>query len=228
MGTGPPFPPAPVSGSNAIGDFTIGVSPIGTISPFVFWTTVISQYANSPRLMTLIQNFDSYIDQTQNFDSFYDLMWNVATAQGYGLDVWGRIVGVNRVIQLTATATYFGFEEAGTGNSNSNPWGPGGTGAWYSGVPNTSNYALSDTAFRTLIYAKALSNISNGSIQSINQILVTLFPGQGGNAYVTDGENMTMQYVFNWALTPVQLAIVSQTGVLPKPVGVAASIVVNG
>jgi Protein of unknown function (DUF2612) len=226
--TGPPVPASPVAGSNQIGDFTIGVSPIGTISPFVFWTTVISQYANSPRLMTLIQNFDSYIDQTQNFDSFYDLVWNVATAQGYGLDVWGRIVGVNRVIQLTATATYFGFEEAGTGNSNSNPWGPGGTGVWYSGVPNTSNYALSDTAFRTLIYAKALSNISDGSIKSINQILVTLFPGQGGNAYVTDGENMTMQYVFNWALTPVQLAIVSQTGVLPKPVGVAASIVVNG
>ena len=223
--TGPPVPAAPVTGSNQIGKFSIGISPIGTISPFVFWTTVISQYANSPRLMQLIQNFDSYIDQTQNFDSFYDLMWNVATAVGYGLDCWGRIVGVSRVIQLTSSAKYFGFEEAGTGNANSNPWGPGGVGVWYSGVPNTSNYALSDTAFRTLIYAKALSNISDGSIKSINQILVTLFPGQGGNAYVTDGENMTMQYVFNWALTPVQLAIVSQTGVLPKPVGVASSIV---
>ena len=222
--TGPPVPPAPIAGSNQIGQFTIGVSPIGTISPFVFWVTVISQYANSPRLMALIQNFDSCIDQTQNLDSFYDLMWNIPTAQGYGLDAWGRIVGVSRVIQLSGGNKYFGFEEAGTGNANSYPFGPGGIGAFYSGIPNTQNFALSDTAFRTLIYAKALSNISDGSIKSINNILATLFPNQGGNAYVIDNENMTMIYQFNWALAPVQLSIVSQTGVLPKSVGVSSSI----
>jgi hypothetical protein len=223
--SGPPFPPAPVAGSNAIGSFEIGVSPIGTISPFVFWVTVISQYANSPILTQLISNFDQYLDQTQNFDNFYDYIWNVATAQGEGLDIWGRIVGVTRVVTLPNSAIYFGFEEAGTGNQNSNPWGPGGQGVWYSGVPNTNNFILSDSAFRLLIYAKALANISSGSIQSINQILINLFPNQGGNAYVTDGQNMTMTYTFNWALTPVQLAIVSQAGILPKPVGVAASIV---
>jgi len=129
------------------------------------------------------------------------------------------------VVTLPNSAIYFGFEEAGTGNQNSNPWGPGGQGVWYSGVPNTNNFILSDSAFRLLIYAKALANISSGSIQSINQILINLFPNQGGNAYVTDGQNMTMTYTFNWALTPVQLAIVSQAGILPKPVGVAASIV---
>jgi len=222
--TGPPYPPAPTYGSNAIGKFTIGVSPVGTISPFVFWMTVISQYSNSPILIQLIQNFDECIDQTTNFDAFYDSIWNISTAQGMGLDIWGQIVGVSRVIQLPASASYFGFEEAGTGNANSNPFGPGGTSPWYSGVPNTGNYSLSDNAFRTLIYAKALTNISDGSIKSINQILINLFPGQGGNAYVVDGENMTLVYNFNWALTPVQLAIVSQTGVLPKPVGVASSI----
>lgn len=225
--SGPPYPPAPVAGSNAIGSFTIGVSPLGTISPFVFWTTVISQYANSPILMALIENFDECVDQTTNFDQFYDLIWNVATAQGYGLDVWGRIVGVTRVIQLPNNAVYFGWEEAAGGsNQNSNPWGPGGLGVWYSGIPNTNNVALSDDAFRILIYAKALSNISDGSIKSINQILINLFPNQGGNAYATDGLNMTMTYTFNWQLTPVQLAIVSQSGILPKPVGVSATIVV--
>ena len=223
--TGPPVPPAPTFGSNAIGKFIIGVSPIGTISPFVFWNTVISQYANSPILTQLIQNFDECIDQTRNFDNFYDDIWNIATASGIGLDIWGRIVGVSRVIQLPGSASYFGFEEAGTGNANSNPFGPGGTSPFYTGVPNTGNVALSDDAFRTLIYAKALANISDGSIKAINQLLINLFPGQGGNAYVTDGENMTMQYVFGWALTPVQLSIVSQSGILPKPVGVAATIV---
>jgi hypothetical protein len=218
--SGPPFPAAPVVGSNEIGKFQIGISPIGSISPFVFWVTVISQYANSPVLTQLISNFDQYVDQTVDLDNFYDDIWNIATAFGYGLDVWGRIVNVSRVVELSAGQTYFGFEEAGS--TNSDPWGQA---PWYSGVPNTTNFALTDDAFRTLIYAKALSNISDGSIKSINQLLVNLFPNQGGNAFVVDGQNMTMTYQFNWGLTPVQLAIVSQSGVLPKPVGVSANIV---
>lgn len=227
--SGPPYPPAPLSGSNGIGDFIIGVSPLGTISPFVFWTTMISQYANSPILTQMIQNFEDCIDQTINFDNFYDDIWNIATAMGYGLDVWGRILNVSRVIQLPGVNVYFGWQEAAGGSdTNSNPWGPGGAGVWYSGIPNTNNVALSDDAFRILLYAKALANISDGSIKSINQILINLFPNQGGNAYVTDGQNMTMTYTFNWALTPVQLAIVSQSGILPKPVGVSASLVING
>ena len=42
---------------------------------------------------------------------------------------------------------------------------------------------------------------------------------------MVDGENMTMQYVFNFTLSPVELAIVEESGVLPKPVGVAATVV---
>jgi 5,10-methylene-tetrahydrofolate dehydrogenase/methenyl tetrahydrofolate cyclohydrolase len=69
-----------------------------------------------------------------------------------------------------------------------------------------------------------MANISNGSIKSINSILMSLF-GESGNAYCTDGGDMTMTYHFDFELTPVQAAIVGQSNVLPKPVGVASSIV---
>jgi hypothetical protein len=47
--TGPPHPPAPTEiPDSSIGQFQIGVSPIGTIVPFSYWSTIISQYANSP------------------------------------------------------------------------------------------------------------------------------------------------------------------------------------
>jgi hypothetical protein len=243
--SGPPYP-AIQPGSNAIGEFAIGVSQIGDIIPFDFWQTIISQYSNSPILTKLIANFDSYIDQTQNLDAFYDFLWNVATAQGYGLDVWGRIVNVKRTLQVPI-GNWFGFAEASPG---SEPWGQG---AFYSGDPLNGNYALSDAAYRTLIYAKAAANITDGSIPAINQILLNLFPNRG-NCYVTDGESygpwfgfaeainslpfnqgqfysgssvssMVMAYVFTFPLTPVELAIVQQSGVLPKPTGVAASVV---
>jgi Protein of unknown function (DUF2612) len=184
--------------------------------------TIISQYSTSPTLVQLIENFNGYVDPNANLDQFYDLIWNVDTAEGYGLDVWGRIVGVGRVLQV-ASGIYFGFAEAGdvTSESPLNSAGP-----FYSGGATTGSFALSDDAFRLLIYAKALSNISNGSMPAINQVLLNLFPGRG-NCYVTDGMNMSMTYTFHFSpgLTPVEFAVVSQSGILPKPVGVSATVV---
>jgi hypothetical protein len=218
--TGPPLP-RPIPGGNAIGFFQIGVSPIGTISPFDPWATIISQYSNSPILDTLILDFFSNVDQTENFDLFFDLMWNIDTAQGYGLDVWGRILGVNRSVQLPGSQVYFGFEQ---GLPGVDTFGPLGQGPFYSGEPSTVNYNLTDAAFRQLLLAKAAFNISPCTIFSINALLMSLFPG-AGTCYCTDGEDMTMTYTFNFALSPVQSAIVFQTGVLPKPCGVAATVV---
>lgn len=189
-----------------------------------FNPTILSQYANSPTIMQLITNMNAYLDPTANINAFYDLLWNVDTAVGYGLDVWGRIVGVGRVLRITG-AEYFGFD---------GPGGPSGLpfnqGVFYNGQPLTSNYALLDGPYRVLILAKALANISDGTISAINQILINLFSPTGllpvsGNSYVTDGEDMTMTYTFSAHLDPVQTAIVFQSGVLPRPCGVSASVV---
>jgi hypothetical protein len=214
-----PFRPKP--GSNGIGEFIIGVSPIGDIAPFDYWQTIISQYANSDVLTTLIGNFDTYVDQTANVDAFYDLIMNVASAQGYGLNVWGRIVGVSRTLNVGNPGKYFGFDEATPISAD-----PFNQSPFYVGQPLTTNFNLTDDAYRTLIYAKAFANICDGSIKSINQMLRTLFPGRG-NCYVTDGLDMTMTYTFRFLLTDVEQAIVGQSGVLPKPTGVQATVVVN-
>src|ERR1700761_2637927 len=106
--SGPPYPryaAGSAPGQNAIGSFIIGESPIGDISPFDVWLTIISQYGNSPIISALCVNMSEYVDPTQNFDSFYDTMWNVDTATGYGLQCWGRIVGVTNVLQAPSSPT---------------------------------------------------------------------------------------------------------------------------
>lgn len=216
--SGPPYPLPPTVGSNITGQFQIGVSPLGDIRPFDVWTTIISQYANSPILSTLCTNMGQYLDQTANYDAFFDAVWNVNTAIGLGLDIWGRIVGVQRVLQIPSGTLYFGFEEAGGLTVT-----PFNVGPFYSGGVLTDNFALSDDAFRILIFAKALANISDGSIKSINQLLINLFPGRG-NAYVVDNGDMTMTYLFKFALTAVEAAIMEQSGVLPTPSGVSFDI----
>lgn len=203
---------------NGIGHFQIGVSPIGTQSYFDWQKTVISQYANSPTLMQLIENFWGYVDQSRNLDAFFDLVWNVDTAQGWGLDVWGRIVGVGRVVFLPVPGVYLGASGPDGASGDSMNVAP-----FWNGQPTTENFALSDDAYRVLILAKALTNISDGSVPSINQILINLFRGRG-NAYVIDSGDMEMIYKFDFVLTDVEFAIVSQSGALPKPVGVQATV----
>jgi len=214
--------------SSAIGLFEIGISHIGAsiIPPdgFDWYATLYSQYSNSPTIVQLTKNMSGYLNPRANIYQFYKLVWNVDTAEGYGLDVWGRIVGVGRVLALGAT-DFFGF----TG-----PLGESGVpfnqGIFYHGTPLTTNYALLDGPFRTLILAKALANICNATIPAINQILINLFGADGpmpvaGNSYVTDGEDMTMTYTFSSPLDPIQAAIVFQSGVLPRPAGVFATVV---
>ncbi len=246
------FPVQPLPGSNAIGSFQIGVSPIGTI-PYPWQKTIISQYANSQRMLAVLGSFAAYMDQAENIDNFFDKMWNIETAEGYGLDVWGRILNIKRTLAVT-DGDFLGFNEA------EDPAFQGfGQAPFYSGPAITDNFSLSDDAYRLLLLAKAAANICDGSIPSINALLMLLFPGRG-NAYVQDGsginENylgfaesgvgmavgfnqepfysgqafttaMHMRYVFEFLLTPVELAIVTQSGVLPTPTGVKASVVIN-
>jgi hypothetical protein len=204
--------------------FTIGVSsiggpdPIGSVEAFDLWRTMLSQYANSPILTRLVENMDSYLDQTDNFDAFFDLVQNVDTAQGYGLDVWGRIVNVSRTLSVVSPGlTWLGFEEAGI------PAQPFNQAPFFTGQQINDNFILTDSSYRTLIFAKALANICDGSIPAINQILLNLFPNRG-NCYVKDNLDMTMTFKFEFFLTSVELAIISQSGALPTSTGVSLTV----
>lgn len=215
MSDGPPFP-RPLAGSNSIGRFIVGQGQIGNIPLLDPWESILSQYANSGGITGVITSFFAAMDVTELTDEFYDASFNIITAFGAGLDNWGRILQVSRVLQV-GTIINFGFNQARPGVTTF------GFGAWSNGAKSTQNIALSDSAYRVLLLAKAAANISDGSIKSIDSILSALFPGRG-NAYVSDGQNMTMQYVFAFHLTPLERAIVLQSGVLPKPSGVSATL----
>ncbi|MDE1006995.1 MAG: DUF2612 domain-containing protein [Paraburkholderia fungorum] len=182
--------------------------------------TIISEYANSPTIVQLIQNMNGYIDPSADIDSFYELIWDVDTAAGYGLDIWGKIVGLDngRILKIPSTEIDLGFKEAGTLSAT-----PFGSGVFYAGNPVTQNYSLADDAFRTLILVKALANITDGSIPSYNRLLQNLFAGRG-RCYVNDLGNMQMRYTFEFYLQPFEMAIMTQSGALPRPTGVLASI----
>lgn len=177
--------------------------------------TVLSQYANSPVLLALIDALGGAIDRQQSLNDFYDWIWNVDTAQGFGLDIWGRIVGVTRSLFIPS-AQYLGF-------SNATDDYPFGDGVFWRAANIAPNYQLTDMAYRQLVLAKAALNITDSSIPAINAILRALFPTYG-NVYVRDNRDMTLTYVFGAALSKVDYAIVTQSGVLPRPLGVSMTV----
>ncbi|GBQ88901.1 DUF2612 domain-containing protein [Asaia krungthepensis] len=181
------------------------------------YDTILSQYSNSPRLCAIIESFSQAVDPEAFLNLWYDQVWNPATATGWGLDVWGRIVGVGRVLQLAAPG-YIGFQEASS-SGTSDAVRNFGTGVWFNGQAATSNYALTDDAYRRLIFAKAAANITDGSVTSLNAIVMTLF-GDKGRCYVADNLDMSLTYSFGFEPTSVDLAIIYRSGVLPCPAGV--------
>ena len=64
-----------------------------------------SQYAASVRITELLQSCKDHILPDTDIALFYDKMFNIQTAEGYGLDVWGEIIGISRYIQSYADPT---------------------------------------------------------------------------------------------------------------------------
>lgn len=183
--------------------------------------TIISQYANSPTLNALIENMNEYIDPRVNMTNFYDFVWNVDTAQGFGLDIWGKIVGVSRLLKIPGNTKTLGFA-----NADFPPdWAPFNQGTWYTGVNSGQAFILPDDTYRTLILTKALANIVATTAASMNRLIQNLFPGRGV-AYVIDNGGMSMTFYFEFDISTAEYAILTQSGALPHPAGVRFNVVV--
>jgi hypothetical protein len=132
--------------------------------------------------MGLLAAIEAWLSPNTDYENFYQTVMDVSTAVGYGLDVWGRIVNIPRVVTLSGVAT-FGFGEAG------DRVGFGQGPFFEASLGINENFELQDPVYRTLILAKAAFNITDGSTQAINAIMMNLFPGLG-NCYVVDGRNI--------------------------------------
>lgn len=82
---------------------------------------------------------------------------------------------------------------------------------------------MADDAYRKLILVKALANISDCKSPSLNRLPTNLFAGRG-RCYVSDTGQMEFRYVFEFALEPYEIAILTQSGAIPKPAAVLANV----
>ena len=175
--------------------------------------TILSQYANSPVLTQLVHKMNEYFDQSTDFARWYDFVWNVDTARGFGLDIWGRIVGINRVVELQDVTGFFGYQTI----NHSNDYAPFNQAPWYSGN-NPIPYSQSDQLYRKMILVKALANISQCTAPAINQLLHNIFVDRG-RCYCNDLGGMACKLTFEFNLEPIEKKYLDN-GIIPHPAGV--------
>lgn len=186
--------------------------------------TIMTQYAASPAITSLINTFNDAVSPEYFTEAFLEKIWNIQTADTYGLDVWGKIVGVSRRLTVNDDFLHLGFGEAMLEVHTVTDPQPFGQAPFYSGEVMTETIELSDPVYRKLIMMKAMSNITDCTIPDINRMLVFMF-GESGRAYVTSDGPLKMSYVFEFPLSISELAIIQSSGALPSPPGVSVSIV---
>lgn len=173
--------------------------------------TLLSQYADSPRLKNVLRAMEALMDPDPDIRAFLHKVVDVASAEGWGLDQWGKIVDIGRVIALRGDEATFGFSGSGLRPFN--------LGTFAAGQMDTGTFTLGDNAYRALILLKAAANISDCSVPSLNRLLRQLYGGRGA-AYVLEVGTMRIRYVFEFTLQPWERALMGREDVPPKPAGV--------
>lgn len=72
---------------------------------------ILSQYAASPKITGLLKNFSNEMSPRLAALLFYEKIFDISTAEGIGLDIWGRIVAINRTIADSSTGVSLTLED---------------------------------------------------------------------------------------------------------------------
>jgi hypothetical protein len=144
--------------------------------------TVMKEFSNSATMLALLSDIDQWCDLTLFSDNFLADVWDIKSAKGFGLDIWGRILGQSRNLQVTQSpGDNFGFStngELSTGQAYK-PWSQ----APFYTTSGTVTFPLQDPYYLQLLLVKAAANIARSDCPSINALMRAMF-GSRGRCYV--------------------------------------------
>lgn len=178
---------------------------------------ILWQYNEAVNLQSMLTQKSEWYEenQTQFWEDWYADVFNLATANDFGLTVWSIILGQPIVVVSAGTGRpAWGF---GTFHPNFNRGN-------FSSTAGTAVRLPTEVA-RIALQIRYFQLTSAGTIPEINRMLKYVFKNYGP-AWLVDNLDMTQVYKFNFEL-PSNLAYVFNAfDLLPRPAGVASSFVV--
>lgn len=164
-------------------------------------------YAESDNLVPLLSAKQDWYDMyvTQFFSSWYESVFNLPTANNFGIAVWAAILGLPIGIfgELTVRPPFgFGRVNENFRDANFAEINPGALNL---------THEEKIQVLRIVWYRYTI----NGSVLAINRALKDVFGPKGG-AYVIDHQNMTIEYVFNYPISKNLRDAFNRYGILPS------------
>lgn len=154
----------------------------------------------------------NYVDFQNNW--FSDV-FNLNTANMFGLLVWSIILGQSLITPFIEVddAHIIGFTEENANFYDGNFFSPNGNNRYYS--IETS---------RILLKIRNYQLISSGTLPETNRMLKEVF-GNYGSVYVINHKNMSITYLFGFAIPDEIRYMLLNTNILPVPAGVDSQII---
>ena len=191
---------------------------------------LILQYSQEPKaegdIRAKLTHFSKIFDIVNRWFDEFDL----DQATGDRLDKIGDVVQMPRVIPAVVPKQYFGFSDNVLSTGFGDRFIPATAPLFpfkERGEPDVSDTTLNDADFRNFIRAKIAKNTASATISDADgriglQNAVQLF-----DAVVVDNYDMTITYYIDSSVDQTRLNIISSLGLLPSPMAVGSSIIIN-
>lgn len=176
---------------------------------------ILWQYEESGRLKNIVQRKQAWVNRVHSefWSSWYRDVFNIDTANRFGLAVWGRILdislGVDQPPHPNKISFGFGANHVNFNNGNF-------------GVLSSGSQQLSLDQQRMLIRMRYFQLTCRPTVPELNEFMSYLFEGDGP-AYVVDNLDMTMTYAFGFPPSSELLFVLENYDFLPRPSGVGVN-----
>lgn len=173
------------------------------------------QHDRAEALKSLIAAKQAWYEtnHTEFWNSWVRDVFDISTANEFGLLVWARILNVPLFVEKPATVgkAAFGF---GSNNQNFN------NGNFARGAPGVVN--LTTEQKRLVIQLRYFQLTTRGAVTEINEFYTTVF--EEGAVYVDDNLDMTADYFFTFSPSSAIRFVLENFDLLPRPAGVGLNI----
>lgn len=179
-------------------------------------SALLWQYNEAERLQAILNAKQTWYNEAQQgfwFDWLSDV-FDLTTANDFGLSVWAAILDVPLVIVPAAQLAkpLFGFGANNVGFTRGNFAAPGVMSS------------LSTAQRRLVLRLRYFQLTTRGAVTEVNAFLADVFGP--GVCYVEDLGNMAARYVFTVPPSSAVQLVLTEFDVLPRPAGVAVTYVV--
>lgn len=174
---------------------------------------ILWQYNDAVNLQTLLEEKDAwYAENQQGFwENWFTDVFDLATANDFGLNVWSIILGQPIYINNGPQPQdgIFGLGPYNQNLTNGN-----------FGSQNGYTYQFSTPIARVLLQLRYFQLTSAGTVPEINRMLKYIFGQNYGEAFIIDELDMTGRYLFNFTIPSEMLLMFNSFDILPRPAGV--------